>query len=89
MPFAPDSQPTPLYTVRSMALNELVRYVARCCASRLHPCDMYEMAEKCDWSAGRVKAFLRYQAPPTEKMLGDMARELGIPLSELMRILER
>ena len=59
-----------------MALQDLVRYVGRCSATRL--VDLYQAAAKYDWDAGDVQAFLRCQKLPPRKMLREMLRELDI-----------
>ena len=72
-----------------MALDELVRYVSRCCARKPNCGDLYEMAERHNWDPGDVLAFLRCQKAPSRKMLREMAKELEVSPSELEHILNR
>ena len=71
-----------------MALDELVRYVSRCCA-RKAGCNLYQMAEKYDWPAERVLKFLRCQEAPPPKMLREIAKEIGEKYDYLKAILDR
>ena len=52
-------------------------------------CNLYEMAEKYDWNADDVLAFLRCQKTPSKKMLREMARELDDTVSNLEHVLWR
>ena len=72
-----------------MSLQELVRYVSRCCAQRPNCRNLYELAAKHDWDAGDVLAFLRSQRVPPKKMLRELAKELDISPEEMQRILHR
>lgn len=44
-----------------MALKDLVTYVSRRCASMPNRCNLYEMADKHDWNADDVLAFVQYR----------------------------
>ena len=57
-----------------MALDELVRYVSRCCVRKPNCGSLYHLEAKYDWDAGDVQAFLRCQKAPTKRMLRKLAK---------------
>lgn len=61
-----------------MALEDLVRYIGRCCAEKPNRPSLYEMAQKYNWEAEDVLAFLRCQRRLSMKMLRELCRELEI-----------
>lgn len=73
----------------ALALPDLVRYVARCCAEKPNRPSLYEMAQKYDWEAGDVLAFLRCQQKPSMKMLRELCRELDIRSDYAVELLRR
>ncbi|HKO17415.1 MAG TPA: hypothetical protein VJU82_00860 [Acidobacteriaceae bacterium] len=72
-----------------MALQDLVKYVSRLCASRPRCGNLYELAVKYDWDERDVTAFLRCQQVPPKKMMRELARELEVSLPDLEHILKR
>lgn len=73
----------------TMALQELVRYVGCLCAQKPNCHDLYWMAEKYDWNADDVLAFVRCYKARSKRMLRDMAKELDGLVSNLEHILNR
>ena len=52
-------------------------------------CNLYEMADKHNWNADDVLAFLRCQKTPSKRMLREMAKELDDSVSNLEHVLKR
>ena len=48
-----------------------------------------EMAEKYDWDAADVLAFLHREREPSKKMLRELTTELDVPVEELQHIFDR
>jgi len=76
-------------TLPSMALPDLVRFVARRSAERPNCASLSQMAERNGWRQDEVLAFVRCEKQPSVKMLRDLAFELGVTTQELERILKR
>lgn len=72
-----------------MALHDLVKYVARPCATMPNCRNLYELAAKYHWNAHDVLAFPRCQRPPSKRMLLEMAEELDETVSNLEHVLKR
>ena len=76
-------------TLHSMALPDLVRFVARRRAERPNYFTLSQMAERHGWTQEEVLAFLHCEREPSKKMLRELARELDVTTEELHKILER
>ena len=72
-----------------MALEDLVRFVARRRAQKPEYLSLQQMATRNGWRQEDVLAFVRCEKEPSVKMLRELAGELGVTTEELERILER